>query len=175
LTSIIIPNSVTTIGQEAFEDCTSLTSVIIGNSVTSIDITAFRGCTGLKEIHSKNSTPPRLGSNCFANVNKTTCILYVPKGSKNAYQLASQWKDFTNIIEEGDETAINIINKDKITIQSISNGIAIETKEQTPITVYNLSGQKVYQSVINRNVVIHLNKGIYIVKVNNESQKVIVK
>ena len=36
LTSVTIPNSVTSIGDEAFHDCTSLTSVTIPNSVTSI-------------------------------------------------------------------------------------------------------------------------------------------
>ena len=40
---------------------------------------------------------------------------------------------------------------------------------------YNLSGQMVYQSVINGNVEIRLNKGIYIVNVNNRSEKIIVK
>ena len=36
LTSVTIPNSVTSIGDEAFDGCTSLTSVTIPNSVTSI-------------------------------------------------------------------------------------------------------------------------------------------
>ncbi len=36
LTSVTIPNSVTSIGDEAFYDCTSLTNVTIPNSVTSI-------------------------------------------------------------------------------------------------------------------------------------------
>ena len=41
LTSITIPNSVTSIGTGAFVDCTSLTSVTIPNSVTSIGHNAF--------------------------------------------------------------------------------------------------------------------------------------
>ena len=43
LTSVTIPNSVTSIGDYAFYDCTSLTSVTIGNSVTSIGDYAFTG------------------------------------------------------------------------------------------------------------------------------------
>ena len=51
LTSVTIPNSVTYIGQYAFYDCSGLTSVTIGNSVTSIRGFAFRNCPNLTEIH----------------------------------------------------------------------------------------------------------------------------
>ena len=54
LTSITIPNSVTSIGGYAFSFCTGLTSIEIGNSVTSIGNSAFSGCTGLKEVHISN-------------------------------------------------------------------------------------------------------------------------
>jgi len=50
LTSIIIPNSVTTIRQSAFLGCTSLTSVIIPNSVTSIELFAFNDCDNLTSV-----------------------------------------------------------------------------------------------------------------------------
>ena len=46
LTSITIPNSVTSIGEMAFGDCSSLTSITIPNSVTTIGRNAFYGCTG---------------------------------------------------------------------------------------------------------------------------------
>ena len=51
LTSITIPNSVTTIGYEAFYKCTSLTSVTIGNGVTTIGDNAFYMCTSLKKVN----------------------------------------------------------------------------------------------------------------------------
>ena len=50
LTSITIPDSVTSIGVGAFTDCSSLTSVAIGDSVTSIGMGAFEDCTGLTSI-----------------------------------------------------------------------------------------------------------------------------
>ena len=50
LTSITIPDSVTSIGGYAFYGCTSLTSITIPDSVTSIDHDAFSGCTGLTNV-----------------------------------------------------------------------------------------------------------------------------
>ena len=48
--SVTIPDSVTSIGQEAFVGCTGLMSVTIGNGVTSIGDYAFNDCTGLTSI-----------------------------------------------------------------------------------------------------------------------------
>ena len=50
LTSIEIPNSVTSIGDYAFDGCSGLTSITIPNSVASIGYAAFRDCTSLKEL-----------------------------------------------------------------------------------------------------------------------------
>ena len=55
LTSVTIPNSVTSIGSNAFSGCSGLTSVTIGNSVTSIDYMAFYGCSGLTSVTIPNS------------------------------------------------------------------------------------------------------------------------
>ncbi len=49
-TTYAIPDSVISIGNWAFEDCTSLESITIGNSVTSIGNSAFGYCTSLKSI-----------------------------------------------------------------------------------------------------------------------------
>ena len=50
LTSITIPDSVTSIGSEAFKDCSNLTSITIPDSVTSIGSEAFKGCSNLTSI-----------------------------------------------------------------------------------------------------------------------------
>lgn len=54
LTSIIIPNSVTTIGFLAFGNCTKLTSITIPNSVTTIESQAFSDCSSLTSITLSN-------------------------------------------------------------------------------------------------------------------------
>ena len=55
LTSVTIPNSVTSIGEETFSYCRDLTSVTIPNSVTSIGCSAFRECIGLTSVTIPNS------------------------------------------------------------------------------------------------------------------------
>lgn len=53
--SIVIPNTITDIGSEAFCDCTCLTSIDFGDSITTIGDFAFGGCTGLLELIIPNS------------------------------------------------------------------------------------------------------------------------
>lgn len=55
LTSITIPNSVTSIATCAFYYCTNLASVTIPNSVTSIRNSVFVGCSSLKNINFKGT------------------------------------------------------------------------------------------------------------------------
>ena len=51
LTSVVIPDSVTTIGNSAFSWCSSLTSVVIGDSVTTIGDRAFQSCSSLTDVY----------------------------------------------------------------------------------------------------------------------------
>ena len=98
LTSVIIPNSVTSIGEIAFRFCSRLTSVTIGNSVTTIGIRAFSDCSRLTKLVALAVEPPTCGYGAFSNVDKTTCQLLVPEESINKYKTANQWKEFLNIL-----------------------------------------------------------------------------
>ena len=51
LESIIIPDSVTSIGDNSFQYCKSLRSIRIPNNVTTIGMGAFYGCRSLRRIH----------------------------------------------------------------------------------------------------------------------------
>ena len=73
LTSVIIPNSVTSIGDGAFYECTSLTSITIPNSMTSIGNSAFAYCSRLTAITIPESVTS-IGNNAFYYCSKLTSI-----------------------------------------------------------------------------------------------------
>ena len=73
LTSITIPNSVTSIGDGAFSGCSSLTSVTIGNSVTSIGNGAFIYCSSLTSIIIPNSVT-NIEDNAFYDCSSLTSV-----------------------------------------------------------------------------------------------------
>ncbi len=73
LTSIEIGNSVTSIGNNAFRECSGLTSIEIPNSVTNIGSGAFYGCSGLTSITIPNSVT-RIGNNAFQNCRGLTNV-----------------------------------------------------------------------------------------------------
>ncbi len=90
LTSVTIPDSVTEIGEQAFAECSSLTSVTIGDSVTEIGDYAFYLCHSLTSVYCKATTPPTGGSSVFG-VNASGRKIYVPAESVEAYKSASGW------------------------------------------------------------------------------------
>ncbi len=100
LKSITIPNSVTSIGDESFTYCSSLTSITIPNSVTSIGSFAFSGCSSLAEVCSLIEQPFAIEENVFLdmNLNFTSATLYVPFGTKPKYEATDGWKNFKQII-----------------------------------------------------------------------------
>lgn len=70
---LLIPNSVTSIGNYAFCSCTGITSVTFPNSVTSIGQSAFSGCSGLTSINIPNSVNS-IGKCVFSGCSGLTSI-----------------------------------------------------------------------------------------------------
>jgi hypothetical protein len=77
LTSVNMPNNVTNIGEQAFLNCTGLTSIIIPGSVTTIAQETFYGCTGLTSVTLPDSVTS-IGDNVFSQCSSLVSIA-IPK------------------------------------------------------------------------------------------------
>ena len=149
LASVTIPNSVTEIEEETFKNCYNLQKVNIGNSVKTIGEFAFNKCTNITQISSEAVVPPTCESGVFFYVNTSKCKLIVPKNSLDAYKQAYQWEDFSLI--EGSTTGItNTVNNkaglvDVYTIDGAKRLSKASTDEinALPKGVYIVNGKKI--------------------------------
>jgi len=158
---------VTSIGNWAFYNCTSLTSIEILNSITSIGDGGFFDCPNIIKIKCHAIVPPTLGKVVFTNVPKTI-PLYVPGGSIEAYKNADQWKDFLTILP------ISTVNTESLKTTGVTvypnpvtDRLIMKGKYQnTTITIYDINGQHVFLSkTVNDNEsldVSFLQPGVYL-------------
>ena len=105
LSSVTLPEGLTEIQRMAFNYCPALTSITLPESVTTLGEYAV-ATNGLTTLRSLNPTPPTATDATFGSVPSSGCVLYVPVGSKEAYQTAPGWKLFTDIREKGENKRI---------------------------------------------------------------------
>ena len=152
LESINIPSSVTSIGGSAFDGCKSLTSinipssvtfiessfdysglktVIISNSETKFSYRAFCDCGSLRDVYCLCATPPTINyKDVFNYATKYEGTLHVPIGCKDAYANATEWKDFSRIVED---------NSLPTSIQNVDASLGNASDEK----IYDLSGKEI--------------------------------
>ena len=110
--------SLKTIGSYAFADCSSLTSVTIPDSVTSISYGAFSRCSALRQVKSLALVPPSLyNQTCFDVYDQARLLVH--RDALDAYNTAQYWKLFnkTVAIEQiGDADGNGVISVADITV-----------------------------------------------------------
>ena len=149
LTSLNLPAGITSIDKYAFSGCSRLTSLTLPAGITSIGEFAFSYCSGLTSIYVYAEKVPRIGRYAFEGCASRKCTLYVPKGTYDNYR-RSEFGYFVNIVEF-DATGI-----DKTTTST----------DVEEVSRYSVNGQRLAVPV----------KGLNIVKYSDGTvRKVVVK
>jgi hypothetical protein len=172
---VTVGDSVTSIGQYAFQDCTGLTDVSIGNSVSSIGTNAFNGCTALRSVTSRNTAPPTISNadETFCNETYLDGVLYVPESSIEAYKAAYGWKNFWEIKPLSETSGIDdIIVDSEADAITVDNG-TINVSGDSQVRIYTINGTTVYSS--RGDCRVDVAPGIYVVIVGNTAHKVAVR
>lgn len=196
ITSMLIPNSVDTIGGFAFCECTALTSAELGNGVKFIDIYTFLGCSNLqtvkigtgmikmnyvfvdcpllKDVTCLAVTPPEVNGTFGGTTPIATATLSVPSGSVSAYQVASIWENF-GTIQAVTPIAVHAVLEPSVALYSGKGSVLLTSDTATPVAVYTLTGGKVYENMHTAGTShIALPQGVYLVKVGAAQEKVVV-
>ena len=105
LRSIVIPDNVTTIGEDAFSLCYSLTSVAVGENVSTIGDWAFKGCDSLTSIVIPDSVTS-IGDKVFSNCNNITSVKIGSSTTTVGYGAFENCTSLTSIVIPTSVTSI---------------------------------------------------------------------
>ena len=181
LKSINLPKTITVFEGGCLAGCSSLTSITIPELTTKIGDDAF-GCVGLTSIYVRSKTPIDLTLSSsiggFSSINKITCILYVPIGSKSLYQSAEQWKDFQNIIEFDTNKVYSTVNTSNICIYPnlVTEKITIKTDQEATFLIYSMDGTFVLKDFVIDEKTIGVNSlpiGLYYIMIKTGKEQIL--
>ena len=158
ITNLVIPDKTTFITRYAFAGAKFLKSVSFNENMTLIDNFAFMECNNINTIYCYALEPPTLGPNAFSSNVYLHATLIVPKGTKEKYQNAKEWKAFLNIIEENEKPSLQ---QCEMPLINYSNGkILLNCNTPGATYYYTLSAPDIANNSISSNGIISL-KGKY--------------
>ena len=138
---LVIPNSVTSIGDYAFYKCSGLTSMTIGSGVEEIGYEAFANCPELLDVYCYAEKVPSTNSDAFDGSDIEYATLHVPDGSIESYKAKTPWSGFGKIMGlsggEPEEPEVPEVEKCATPVVSYADGklsMACETEGAVFVT-----------------------------------------
>ena len=133
---LVIGNSVTAIGENAFAGISTLKKVTIGESVKTIHNNAFYNCVNLETIFNYRPTPTNTYSNAFDGVDKFECTLYVLPNSIAMYKAAAVWRDFYYTYAIGAEETT--VTTNDVTVEPQDNAATVTWPTSNNAATYTI-------------------------------------
>ena len=144
LTSITIPNSVTSIRDGCFGGCSSLITINIGKGIEYIYSAAFANCYELADVYCYAEKLPETNKNAFNKSYIEYATLHVPESSIASYRNSDPWKGFGKIKAIGEAPSIYKLTYmvDGIIYKTydIQEGASITPEEEPTKEGYTFSG-----------------------------------
>lgn len=170
----VVPEGVKQIAAYAFMNAKELKIVHLPSSLIHIGQDSFVGCVNLTALRIKALTPPTCQNDCFDDISKTRCELYVPIGCRSYYWVAPVWSEF-NKITEIDFGGIKNVYYDNVQVKIENGTISISgCPSDTVIRIYNTKGNILYQAYACNNVVEFnpYTRGVYFVVLGSKIYKI---
>ena len=133
---LVIGNSVTAIGANAFAGIKTLSKVTVGDAVKTIGEQAFYDCTGLTHITCYRERPSVVYSNTFDGIDKFDCTLHVLSSSVDMYKAATGWRDFYYI--KTIDAATTTISSNDVTVEPSVNTATVTWPTQENAATYTI-------------------------------------
>lgn len=173
LKEIILPNNLSKINDEAFRNNTNLETVVFPSTITQIGESAFSNCSNLQVIDLPiNPSNVAIASNTFDGVNKQTCVLQIPTGTKSTLSTLDFWKDFV-LVQEIDTTTAIIENEIKITLypNPANKTVYVSGVSDFTYVIHNMAGIIVAHGIAHSEISIaSLAQGMYTIQIVSGSK-----
>ena len=141
LKSIVIPNTVETIGEGAFSENYNVTSISFGSGLKTIGADAFYSADSLEEVSITAVVPPVADQDAFYSTNVAVVTLTVPTESIEAYATADVWKEFNlevtvnvTISQPEDEEVVKEVALDGTAVENWTEGFEATSGQGLSIT-----------------------------------------
>lgn len=161
-----------------FYNCSMMKKIVLPASLYSVGEKAFFGCGGLEDIYCLSTNPPAAYDNTFDGVRIATCRLHVPAGTADLYRRSPGWERFFEIIEDAETAGITetATAEPAQGCYGTHGGIKVTNAEGERVAVYSLQGQLLHNAIAaEQEETIGITPGIYIVRVGDRTEKVVVK
>ncbi|WP_406683284.1 leucine-rich repeat protein [Seonamhaeicola sp. MEBiC1930] len=176
ITSFAIPSEWTVLPDQMIRDCKSVTTINIPNTITTMGVASFRGCTGITDMQvnwtAPGDIPDATVNNLFSGLTLSSINLLVPPGTSAYYEAAPVWTDF-NIQEGVLSTEVAVLESELSLYPNPTKGIISISNnhgKKMAVSIYNLMGKLLLGKTISEEKdyfdISSFSNGVYLVRIN---------